>query len=411
MTARPPTRLLGPVARVEPTTRALNERLRLTVVSTGYALSAAPALAVGIAVVLSVPLALIGVGFPVALVAVPSAAALAGVHRRVSGALLDDEIPAAYADTSNRGLLARPVRWLRDGARWRDVALVWFSATGGLALSALSPLLLVAPVPYLVWFVVDPGWPGTLLLGAGGLGLLVWWITTPALTRARAVAERAILGGSRLAELARRVERVTASRDETRDLSAAEIRRIERDLHDGAQARMAAVGMSVGLAGKLLRRDPDAAADLLEEARRTTLDALEDLRSVVRGIHPPVLADRGLGGAIEALALAVPLPVAVSLTGIGRLPAPVESAAYFAVAECVANAVKHSAATRACVRGVHDGTRVRLTVGDDGRGGADATGSGLVGVARRLAAFDGSLAVDSPPGGPTIVTLDIPCPT
>ncbi|HEV7711145.1 MAG TPA: histidine kinase, partial [Asanoa sp.] len=213
------------------------------------------------------------------------------------------------------------------------------------------------------------------------------------------------------AELERRVEQVTESRSETLDLSAAEIRRIGRDLHDGAQARMAAVGMTVGLAGKLVRTNPDAAAALLDEARQTTLDALDDLRSVVRDIHPPVLADRGLAGAIEALALPIPVPVTVSVTVTGRLPDPVESAAYFAVAECLANTVKHSEATRAYVRGSYDRTRLRLAVGDDGRGGADPTGSGLAGVARRLAAFDGTLTVDSPPGGPTVVTLEIPCPT
>jgi signal transduction histidine kinase len=342
---------------------------------------------------------------------VPAAAALAGVHRRVSGALLDDEISTTYADTSGRGVLGRPVHWLRDPARWRDVAFVWFSGTGGFVMSLVPPALLVAPAPYLVGLVVNPSWPGALLFGASGLGLLVWWIVTPPLVRARAVTERAILGRSRLAELERRVEQVTESRSETLDLSAAEIRRIGRDLHDGAQARMAAVGMTVGLAGKLVRTNPDAAAALLDEARQTTLDALDDLRSVVRDIHPPVLADRGLAGAIEALALPIPVPVTVSVTVTGRLPDPVESAAYFAVAECLANTVKHSEATRAYVRGSYDRTRLRLAVGDDGRGGADPTGSGLAGVARRLAAFDGTLTVDSPPGGPTVVTLEIPCPT
>lgn len=209
----------------------------------------------------------------------------------------------------------------------------------------------------------------------------------------------------------RRVEQVTASRSATLDHSAAEVRRIERDLHDGAQARMAAVGMTVGLAEKLVESDPDAAVALFAEARRTTVAALDDLRSVVRGIHPPVLADRGLPGAIEALAVPIPIPVAVSVTVPDRLPDPIESAAYFAVAECLANTVKHARASRAHVTGSHDGTRLLLVVGDDGRGGADPYGSGLSGVARRLDAFDGRLTVDSPAGGPTIVTLEIPCPT
>ena len=143
------------------------------------------------------------------------------------------------------------------------------------------------------------------------------------------------------------------------------MRRIERDLHDGAQARIAAVGMNVGLAEKLVGTDPEAAAALLREARETTVTALEDLRSVVRGIHPPVLADRGLAGGIEALALPIPLPITVTVDAPG-CPPPVESAAYFAVAECLANAAKHAAATRAWVRVRHDGTALRLVVGDDG---------------------------------------------
>ena len=215
---------------------------------------------------------------------------------------------------------------------------------------------------------------------------------------------------ARVEELERRVEEVSVSRAETLDHSAAEVRRIERDLHDGAQARIASVGMNVGLAEKLMRTDPEAAAALLREARETTVDALEDLRSVVRGIHPPALADRGLAGGIEALALPIPLPVTVTVDA-PSLPPPVESAAYFAVAECLANTVKHADATRAWVRVRHDGEVLHLVVGDDGRGGADPAGSGLAGVAQRLAAFDGTMVVDSPAGGPTVVTMEVPCPT
>jgi signal transduction histidine kinase len=131
----------------------------------------------------------------------------------------------------------------------------------------------------------------------------------------------------------------------------------------------------------------------------------------VRGIHPPALADRGLAGGIEALALPIPLPVTVSLDLPTTLPQPVESAAYFAVAECLANTVKHAGASRAWISGAVRHDVLRLVVGDDGRGGADATGSGLSGIGRRLAAFDGTLDVASPLGGPTVVTLEVPCPT
>ena len=389
---------------------ALLDRLRLTAVSCGYALAMAPALALGILSLLCIPLALVTVGFALAFAVVPATAALTGVHRRVSGRLLGEEVPASYADTTGTNLVTRPVRWLTDRARWRDVGFLWFSATGGFVLSVIPVGLLVAPVVHVLGAVLDGGSWWWLLLVLDGPLLLVWWLVTPALVRARALAERNILGHTRVERLERRVEEVSASRTETLDHSAAEVRRIERDLHDGAQARIASVGMNVGLAEKLIATDPEAAAALLREARETTVDALEDLRSVVRGIHPPALADRGLRGGIEALAVPIPLPVTVTVDA-PALPPPVESAAYFAVAECLANTVKHAHATRAWVRVGHDGAALYLVVGDDGRGSADQSGSGLAGVARRLAAFDGTLMVDSPPGGPTVVTMEVPCRT
>jgi signal transduction histidine kinase len=166
--------------------------------------------------------------------------------------------------------------------------------------------------------------------------------------------------------------------------------------------------MNVGLAEKLVHSDPDAAVELLREARGTTVSALEDLRALVRGIHPPVLADRGLVGGIEALAIPIPIPVTVALR-LPRLAAPIESAVYFAVAECSANVAKHAHASRAWVVGDHHGDTLRLTVGDDGRGGADPNGSGLAGVARRLGTFDGTVTVTSPAGGGTEVRMEVRC--
>lgn len=394
---------------------ALVERLRLTLLSAGYALLGAPALALGILTILCIPLGLVTAGFVVALAVVPATAALTALHRRVSGALLGEQVTASYADTTGTNVVTRPVRWLTDKARWRDVGFLWFSATGGFVMSVLPVGLLTAPITHLGGAVLDGGFWWWMLVLLDGPLLLVWWLVTPALVRGRAVAERNILGHSRVERLERRVEEVAASRTESLDHSAAEVRRIERDLHDGAQARIAAVGMNVGLAEKLLDSDPVAAAELLREARETTVSALEDLRSVVRGIHPPALADRGLAGGIEALALPIPLPVTVAVDLPRGIPEPVESAAYFAVAECLANTVKHSGATRAWVVGTYDDSVLHLEVGDDGRGGADAyvgkQGGGLAGVARRLAAFDGTMEVASPPGGPTIVTLEVPCRT
>lgn len=387
----------------------LVERLRLTLLSAGYAVSFAPSLALAILTLLCVPLGLVGVGFLLALGVVPATAALTGVHRRLSGDLLGETVPAGYAPAGGPALV-RPVRWLRDPARWRDFGFLCFSATGGFVMSLVPVALLTAPVTWVVLALTAGDWMWVLMLLLSGPLLLAWWVTTDPLVHARARAERAILGHDRVAALEERVGQVEESRAETLDHSAAEVRRIERDLHDGAQARIASVGMNVGLAEKLLRTDPEAAAALLREARETTMDALDDLRSVVRGIHPPVLADKGLAGAVEALALALPVPTSVAVD-LPRLPAPVESAVYFAVAECLANTVKHAAATRAWVTGRYDAGRLRVVAGDDGHGGADATGSGLAGVARRLAAFDGTVVVDSPAGGPTTVTMEVSCPT
>jgi len=163
-------------------------------------------------------------------------------------------------------------------------------------------------------------------------------------------------------------------------------------------------------AARLDVRDPDSARSLLEEAQATTVDALQELRSLVRGIHPPVLSDRGLVGAIEALAVDMKLPVDVEARLDGHPPAPVESAAYFAVAECLANAGKHADATRVTVQVHHADDTLHLAVEDDGHGGARADGDGgLTGIARRLNAFDGQLTVTSPDGGPTRVAMMVPC--
>ena len=401
-----PTLLPKPVDR-----DAAVGRLRLTLVGAGQAFLGLPAgLVIAILWLVALPLTLAVVGVLLALLAVPAGRALADAHRRFAGALLGERIESGYLPDDGRSVIGRPLLWIRDPARWRDFAHLWFSATGGFVLSTLPALLVTAPVVHVACVRVDPNVGWVFLLFLSGPMLLAWWLITPSLLRGRALADRGILGHSRVAHLEQRVATVEETRAESLDHQAAEIRRIERDLHDGAQARIAAVGMNVGLAEKLIGSDPDTAAALLREARETTMSALEDLRSVVRGIHPPALADRGLAGAVEALALPIPIPVTVSIA-VPALPPPVESAAYFAIAECLANVVKHAEATRAWVTAQHDGERLLVTVGDDGRGSAEADGGGLTGVARRLAAFDGTMTVDSPEGGPTVVRMEVPCPT
>ncbi len=206
------------------------------------------------------------------------------------------------------------------------------------------------------------------------------------------------------------VQRLTESRAVAVDTASADLRRLERDLHDGAQARLVALGMSLRAAERLILTSPDAAIALVAEARETSARALTELRELVRGVLPPVLADRGLADAVRALALDCPLTVSTEIDLPGRLPAPVETACYFAVAEVLTNAAKHSGARDAQVLMSHAGGMLRIEVTDFGLGGADpACGSGLAGVEKRLASFDGILVVSSPIGGPTMIVMEVPC--
>ncbi|MFF7747653.1 sensor histidine kinase [Streptomyces sp. NPDC007971] len=316
---------------------------------------------------------------------------------------------------------------LGDDGFWRDLRWAWLEPwTGGL-LAAL-PLALVeygvfgALVQPFVWRRLGDGnWyafvPVTstatmitaLLLGlaliVAGLGL------APVMTALHARLTHRFLAAPRSVELTRRVARLTDTRAAAQDVHAAELTRIERDLHDGAQARLVALGLTLDQATRLLESDPGRSRALLLDVRAASERALQDLRDLVHGIHPPVLADRGLADAVRSLALDSHLDVAVDARlPPARLPAPVEAAAYFAVSELLANAAKHADATRVDIALAHDGRHLRVSVTDDGRGGADASaGTGLLGVRRRLDTFDGTLALHSPPGGPTTATLEIPC--
>ena len=252
------------------------------------------------------------------------------------------------------------------------------------------------------------GTPLEILFGLTLVGLGV--AVAPWLLQAYAALARALLAPAGQAELALRVHHLTQTRTETIDSGAAEIRRIERDLHDGAQARLVAVGMTLGAAEDLIGTSPAAARALLAEARVASAQALADLRDLVRGIHPPVLADRGLADAIRALALDSGLKVEVTAELPGRPQASVESAAYFAVCELLANISKHAGTRQAWIDLHYGRGLLRVDVADNGSGGADpAGGTGLCGIERRVAAFDGILALNSPVGGPTVATLEIPC--
>jgi signal transduction histidine kinase len=250
--------------------------------------------------------------------------------------------------------------------------------------------------------------PMALLAGAEASTLLAFgaWL----IPRTIAAHVRTLLARDPDPDLAGLVQRLTETRSQAVDAAASELRRIERDLHDGAQARLVALGMNLRAVERMLPASPQAALALVAEARETSLRALTELRDLIRGICPPVLADRGLGHAVRALALDTPLPVELDIDLPGRLAAPVESACYFAVAEALANAVKHAGARRVHIRIQHKAGTLRIEVADDGIGGADpASGTGLRGVERRLGAFDGILAISSAPGGPTMIVMEVPC--
>jgi signal transduction histidine kinase len=342
---------------------------------------------------------------------------LARLTRRLSGQWCGVPIAEPYlphpgtggrnADIQNAkaGPGSRLAWLLTDPATWRDLlwAMVngcvgWFLAILPAGLLGLGVLGVIAPYA--------AGYLRVLTVTAAVFGL---W-AAPSLMRGYGYLARSMLAPTQQAELALRVRHLAETRTEALDTGAAEIRRIERDLHDGAQARLVAMGMTLDAAGQIIDTNPDAARALLYEARDASVKALAELRALVRGIHPPVLADRGLADAIQALSLDTPQRIHLASDLYGRPPAPVESAAYFAVSELLANVTKHAQARETWIDIRHTDGMLRIGVTDNGHGGADpARGSGLRGIERRLAAFDGVLAVSSPPGGPTAVTMEIPC--
>jgi signal transduction histidine kinase len=258
-----------------------------------------------------------------------------------------------------------------------------------------------------VWAVLLLYLTGIWAAAGGGYFWPVWPLLA-ALIAVGVHAAALLLGGDRSA-LTARISVLEDTRAGAVDVQEAELRRIERDLHDGAQARLVALGMSLGMAEQKLQSEPDAARELLADARAGAGEALRELRDLARGIHPPVLADRGLDAAVRALAAGSPISVTVSATVPERPKPPVESAAYFVVAEALANAGKHSGARRVDVRIVSGDGVLSVEVHDDGTGGADPAGGGLSGLRRRVEALDGSLRVVSPPGGPTTIRAELPC--
>lgn len=337
---------------------------------------------------------------------------IAGAKRGLTAAWTGRLIPEAYQPIT--GTLRERLRTaVRDPGTLTD--LRWMVA------SYVYGALLVLALP--LWppgLVVDGVWCGLLRREA---------VVLPLITRLadlEAGWSQALLKPSPQALLAARVEELAATRADAIAAHGAELRRIERDLHDGAQARLVALSMRIGLAKRAYDHDPEAARKLLDDAQEQAEEALTELRQVVRGIHPPILSDRGLVGAVRALAagwgsprsgeagsgggLEVTVRVDGGLEEGPRAPAAVEAAAYFAVAEALTNAAKHSGSRRASVQLERVPRGLRAVVQDEGLGGADErSGTGLLGIRRRVAAMDGEVTVTSPEGGPTMIAVELPC--
>ncbi|MET8690218.1 sensor histidine kinase [Streptomyces sp. NPDC004732] len=328
----------------------------------------------------------------------------AGFKRGLVGRWTGRPVPEAYLPLTG-GVRARVSTALTDPGTWRDLRWLGVHFVYGL-------ILLYAALPLVVLgLLVDGVWCGIVGRRAVLLPLVV------RLADLDAHWSRMLLLPSpeaqRSADLAERVEELTVTRAGAVAAHGAELRRIERDLHDGTQARLVSLSMRVGLARRAYDKDPEAAKKLLADAQDQAEEALTELRHVVRGIHPPILTDRGLVGAVRALAAGSGLQVTVEEDGVedgARAPAAVEAAAYFVVAEALTNAAKHSGSERAFVELSRRGAVLRVVVRDEGRGGVDESGgSGLLGMRRRVAALDGTVEVSSPAGGPTVIEVELPC--
>ncbi|MEV8480329.1 sensor domain-containing protein [Streptomyces sp. NPDC051173] len=375
------------------------------------------------------------IGVPVLAAALLGSRALGAVERVRARALLGVEIAEPEPVRPPKGRRG-PVTWtgalLKSGTSWRSllycvIHLPWAvtAFVVSLTLWAVGWALFLYPA-YQWMYPTFWGRPGMQMYDDGdgtaffldnpfeigvtcavGLALV---LITPWIIRGLAFGDRmlvlGLLGPSPLAE---RVWELEEDRGVVVDTAAADLRRIERDLHDGAQTRLVALAMDLGLAKEKLEEDPEAAAKMVDEAHGEVKLALQELRDLARGIHPAILTDRGLGPALSALAARCTVPVRAEVDLTYR-PAPaIEGIAYFTVSELLQNISKHSGARTARVDVWRSENRVMLQVSDDGRGGASTdSGSGLAGLAERLGSVDGLLVVDSPVGGPTAVTAELP---
>jgi signal transduction histidine kinase len=370
-------------------------------------------------VTLSLSLGLLIIGFPVVLASFWCFRLLADLERKRAALVFGTPIVSAYRSAQGR-VGHRLKIAAHDPQRWKDVAYLALHGVLGFIAGTLW-LVLVAVVlggiTLPAWWWAVPGgteWLGFTIdtwekaVGAAALGVAVLPVAL-FLQRPLAISQahiaKALLGPS----LAARVERLTETRAGAVDAAATELQRIERDLHDGAQARLVALAMDLGMAEERFDRDPEGARQLVGEARLEAKRALAELRDIARGMRPSLLEERGLGPAITALAGRSPVPATATVDVPRKPPVAVENAAWFVVSEALTNAAKHSHAERAAVWVTLRNAHLHVEVVDDGRGGADTRGSGLKGLAQRVEALDGALEVHSPSGGPTVVRALLPC--
>ncbi|WP_262412947.1 sensor histidine kinase [Actinacidiphila acidipaludis] len=375
------------------------------------------------------------VGLPVLALALGGCRAIGAVERARARSLLWLEVdePGPVARRGRGGLLSRLGAQLGSGVNWRHVIYTlvhfpWGIFTFSVAISLFTYGWGLLTYPLWRWvFPVYFGQDGLQVYGSAD-GHHGWWLHTPAdmvlcvvaggtlvlagpwMIRGMAHVDRilvsGLLGPSRLAD---RVTELESDRGAVFDTAAADLRRIERDLHDGAQARLVALAMDLGLAKEKLLEDPEAGAAMVDEAHSEVKIALQELRDLARGIHPAILTDRGLDAALSVVATRCTVPVSVTVELPARPVPAIEGIAYFTVSELLQNVSKHSGASRATVDVWQVEDRLMLQVSDNGRGGASLSGgSGLAGLAERLDSVDGVLVVDSPAGGPTRVTAELP---
>jgi signal transduction histidine kinase len=381
--------------------------------------------AVGLALT---PVAL--VGLPVMGAAVRFSAALACVERRRFALLLGQPVPRWPADP-RRGYwwgIVPTTSMMQTRATWGEIgyavlrlpasaaAVIVTVALWAAGLAGVTAPLYAGSLPGGALSLNAHPYPGAVPLAVAFAAGLAALLAAPPATRGLAAADAALarwlLAPPPGALLAARVTQLEVSRERVVDAAEAERRRIERDLHDGAQQRLVAVAMDLGRAKARFADDVDAAAALVDQAHQEAKAALAELRDLVRGVHPPVLTDRGLDAALSGLATRCPVAVTVQVDLPARPRPAVEAVAYFTVAEALTNIAKHSRASAASVivegGPRHDGS-LHLVISDDGIGGADPGGSGLSGLADRIAGVDGMLSVESPSGGPTIISAVLPC--